>query len=70
MRIGLVDVDGHNYPNYALIATGAIMAVQPSCWWMLPSAVFISLGFVWSSIMRGIGVSLMSREYRYANRVE
>lgn len=29
---------------YCLLSIGALMAVQSSWWWMLPSVVFISLG--------------------------
>ena len=31
---------------YILLSIGAIMAVQYSWWWMLPSVVIITLGFV------------------------
>lgn len=30
---------------YVLLSIGAVMAVQHSWWWMLPSVVFISLGY-------------------------
>lgn len=29
---------------YFLLGIGAIMAVQHSCWWMLPSVITITLG--------------------------
>lgn len=31
---------------YFLLSIGAVMAVQHSWWWMLPSAVTISLGLI------------------------
>lgn len=30
---------------YLLMSAGAVMAVQSSWWWMLPSVVIIALGF-------------------------